>query len=290
MSIKAKKRAAAPTPYSKSTSLKIISRVIIILLSLTVVYPLIFIVLVSFKNNQEFYSNIFGLPQVWRFENYAAAWVEGKIGLYAFNSIVVTVAAVIGSVLFTALGGYALSKMHIPGAKAIITALMTLNFVPGVAVYIPLYMQMIDMKLSGSLWMLILPYLTWHIPFSIYIFKNFFDSIPSELMEAARVDGSGEVRLFFKVILPLVRPAVATVMVFNFIGTWGEYMWASIASSSSTKIQTIPVGLLYFRGEYGIEWGPFAAAITIIVVPLIAIFIYLQRYFIQGLTAGAVKG
>ena len=92
MSIKAKKRAAAPTPYSKSTSLKIISRVIIILLSLTVVYPLIFIVLVSFKNNQEFYSNIFGLPQVWRFENYAAAWVEGKIGLYAFNSIVVTAA------------------------------------------------------------------------------------------------------------------------------------------------------------------------------------------------------
>lgn len=180
--------------------------------------------------------------------------------------------------------------MHIPGAKAIITALMTLNFVPGVAIYIPLYMQMIDMKLSGSLWMLILPYLTWHIPFSIYIFKNFFDSIPSELMEAARVDGSGEVRLFFKVILPLVRPAVATVMVFNFIGTWGEYMWASIASSSSTKIQTIPVGLLYFRGEYGIEWGPFAAAITIIVVPLIAIFIYLQRYFIQGLTSGAVKG
>ena len=78
-------------------------------------------------------------------------------------------------------------------------------------------------------------------------------------------------------------------MVFNFIGTWGEYMWASIASSSSTKIQTIPVGLLYFRGEYGIEWGPFAAAITIIVVPLIAIFIYLQRYFIQGLTSGAVK-
>lgn len=111
MSIKAKKRAAAPTPYSQSTSLKIISRVIIILLSLTVVYPLIFIVLVSFKNNQEFYSNIFGLPQVWRFENYAAAWVEGKIGLYAFNSIVVTVAAVIGSVLFTALGGYALSKI-----------------------------------------------------------------------------------------------------------------------------------------------------------------------------------
>lgn len=179
--------------------------------------------------------------------------------------------------------------MHIPGAKAIITALMTLNFVPGVAVYIPLYMQMIDMKLSGSLWMLILPYLTWHIPFSIYIFKNFFDSIPSELMEAARVDGSGEVRLFFKVILlgAARRRYSNGVQFHRHLGRIhvGQHRLLVLHQDSDD-----PVGLLYFRGEYGIEWGPFAAAITIIVVPLIAIFIYLQRYFIQCLTSGAVKG
>ena len=132
-----------------------------------------------FRNHQRGARRFDGLPQVWRFENYAAAWVEGKIGLYAVNSIVVTAAAVIGSVLFTALGGYALSKMHIPGAKAIITALMTLNFVPGVAIYIPLYMQMIDMKLSGSLWMLILPYLTLPgISPSAFIYLK-ISSIPS---------------------------------------------------------------------------------------------------------------
>ena len=120
-----------------------------VLFAITVIYPLIFIILVSFKNNQEFYTNIFGFPALWRFENYARAWINGRIGTYALNSIIVTSSTVVGTVLFTALGGYALSKMHIPKANVFITVLMTLNFVPGVAIYIPLYMQMIDMKLSG---------------------------------------------------------------------------------------------------------------------------------------------
>lgn len=267
-----------------------LSRILTVILSLIVVYPIIFTLFVSFKNNQEFYSNIWGMPTVWRYENYVYAWVDGKIGQYALNSIIVTACAVIGSVLVTAFGGYALSKMRIPKAKLIISLLMIFNFVPGVAYYIPLYSQMIRLKLNKTLLMLILPYMAWQVPFSIYIFKNFFDTLPSELLEAARMDGASEIKVFIDIMLPLVKPAIATVVVFNFINIWGEYMWASIAATSSTKILTIPVGLLYFRGEYGIEWGPFAAAITIIVVPLIIVFIYFQKYFIQGITSGAVKG
>lgn len=270
--------------------MKLISRIVSILLAITVVYPLIFIFLVSLKDNKEFFSNVFGLPELWRWSNYVSAWTEGGLSGYIKNSVVVSMAAVLASVLISALGGYALSKMYIPKAGLILGVLMSLNFVPGVAVYIPLYSQMNQMHLSGTLWMLILPYIAWQIPFSIYIFKNFFDTVPSELIEAARVDGCTELKIFGTVILPLVRPAIATVMVFNFINIWGEYMWASIASVASTKISTLPVGLLYFRGEYGIEWGPFAAAIMIIIVPLLLIFIYLQKYFIQGLTSGAVKG
>ena len=261
-----------------------------ILFAITVIYPIIFILLVSFKNNQEFYSNIWGLPEVWRWSNYSYAWGAGNIGKYALNSFIVSITAVIGSVVFTAPAGYALSKMQIPHSKLIISLMLGLNFVPSVAVFIPLYSQLISMHLNKTLFMLILPNLVWQIPFSIYIFKNFFDSIPTALIEAARVDGSSEVRTFLQIILPNMRPAVATVMVFNFINIWGEYIWASVASSSTTAIQTLPVGLLYFRGEYGIQWGPFAAAILIIILPLLLVFIYLQRYFIQGLTAGAVKG
>lgn len=284
------KKIKAQTPYSSSKGLVAASRVVTILISLTIVYPIIFIILVSFKNNQEFYSNIWGLPSLWRWSNYSYAWIQGEIGRYALNSFVVTIVAAFGSALLSALAGYALSKMFIPKAELVLSILMCFNFIPGVAIYIPLYVQMIGMGLSKTLWMLILPYLAWQIPFSVYIFKKFFDSIPSELLEAARVDGSTELNTFLKVIIPLVRPATATVLVFNFINIWGEYMWASIASSSSSTIQTLPVGLLYFRGEYGIEWGPFAAAITIIILPLMLVFIYLQRYFIQGLTSGAVKG
>lgn len=276
--------------YARNRQLVAFSRVITFLSAVTILYPLVFIILVSFKNNQEFYSNIWGLPQIWRWSNYSYAWVNGKIGKYALNSFIVSISAVIASVLLSTFAGYSLSKMHIPKAKSIISILLGFNFVPSVAVFIPLYMQLINMNLNKTLMMLILPYMAWQIPFSIYIFKNFFDSIPKQLLDAARVDGSNEIMTFLRIILPIGRPAVATVMVFNFIHIWGEYIWASIASSSSTDIQTLPVGLLYFRGEYGIQWGPFAAAIIIIIVPLMLIFIYLQRYFIQGLTAGAVKG
>lgn len=292
MSIKVKLNQAlhSTAPYSGNGFMVIISRIFTISLALTIIYPIIFIVLISLKSNQEFYSNIWGLPNVWRWSNYVFAWVQREVGKYAWNSVIVTLSGVLASVLITALGGYALSKMYIPKAEMILAVLMTLNFVPGVAIYISLYVQMINMHLNRTLWMLILPYMAWQIPFSLYIFKKFFDSVPTELLEAARIDGSGEVHTFFRVIVPLVRPAIATVMVFNFINIWGEYMWASIASSSSVAIQTLPVGLLRFRGEYGIEWGPFAAAIMIIVLPLMLVFIYLQRYFIQGLTSGAVKG
>lgn len=290
MSTKKKSRIATDDLYHRNKPLVALSRIVTGLCAITVIFPLIFIVLVSFKDNQEFYSNIWGLPDIWRWSNYSYAWTTGDIGKYAGNSVIVTLVAVFGSVILSASAGYALSKLRIPKAKLIISILLGLNFIPNVSVFIPLYRQLISMGLNKSLWMLIIPNLVWQIPFSIYIFKNFFDSIPSALLEASRMDGSSELRTFVQIILPNVLPAIATVMVFNFITIWGEYIWASVAASSTTAIQTLPVGLLYFRGEYGIQWGPFAAAITIIIMPLLAVFIYLQRYFIQGLTAGAVKG
>jgi len=285
-----KQRAQAGSPYQGSVLMLTTARVVTILLSFIVVYPVVFVFLVSFKDNMEFFANVFGLPETWRWENYVTAWVDANIGRFAVNSIIVTIVSVFVSALMAALAGYALSKMHIPKANMILGILVGLNFIPGVAIFISLYRHMITLGMAGTRWMLIWPYIAWAIPFSIYIFKRFFDTIPQELLEAARVDGSGELNTFIRVILPLVYPATATVLVFNFIGIWGEFMWANIASSASTAIITLPVGMLLFRGEFGIQWGPFAAAIVIIIVPLMAVFIYFQRYFIQGLTAGSVKG
>lgn len=290
MNIRKSNRSDSSKPLYGNLCLKVVSRIINFMLVLVVIYPMLFILLTSFKDNEEFYTNVWGLPQIWRWSNYTYAWVSAHIGGYALNSLIVTVSAVALSVVLAALAGYALSKMFIPKANVIISILMALNFIPGVAVYISLYSQMISMGLNRTLWILILPYMAWQIPFSVYILKQFFDSLPAELLEAARVDGSGEIYTFTKIVLPLVKPAIATVTVFNFVTIWGEYMWASIAASATMSIATLPVGLLYFRGEYGIEWGPFAAAIMIIVVPMVIIFTYFQKYFVQGITAGAVKG
>ncbi len=273
-----------------NVSMRIAAIAVSILFSLVILYPIVFIMLVSLKDNKEFYTNIWGLPQVARWSNYVYAWYEGQIQLYAGNSIIVTVSAVAISLLFSMLAGYALAKLHIPKSELIVSILMGLNFIPGVAVYVPLYIQLIKFKLTKTLLMLIIPYAAWQLPFSIYIFKKFYATIPSEILESARVDGSGELRTFFTIITPLVTPAIATVIVFNFVSIWGEFLWANIASSSSNKIQTLPVGLLNFKGEYGIEWGPFGAAIITIIAPLFIVFVYFQKYFIQGLSAGAVKG
>lgn len=290
MNIRRSKKSEVNKPLYGNMYLKVLSRIINLVLVLVVIYPMLFILMTSFKDNEEFYTNVWGLPQIWRWSNYTYAWISAHIGGYALNSLIVTVSAVMFSVILSALAGYALSKMYIPKANMIISILMALNFIPGVAVYISLYSQMISMGLNRTLWILILPYMAWQIPFSVYILKQFFDSLPAELLEAARVDGSGEIHTFAKIVLPLVKPAIATVTVFNFVTIWGEYMWASISSSATMSIATLPVGLLYFRGEYGIEWGPFAAAIMIIVIPMIIIFTYFQKYFVQGITAGAVKG
>ena len=290
MSYRAKRAGAQQQALSRSRGMAVVSGIVCTVIAVAIVLPILVIIFTSFKNNQDFYTNIWGFPRVWRADNYLRAWRMGDMILFVRNSLTVTVTAVGGCLLLSAFAGYALSKLRVPMAKTVMSALMGLNFIPGVAIYLSLYIQMIRMGMNKTLLMLILPYLAWQIPFSVYIFQKFFDSIPSELLESARVDGSGELNTFFRIVLPTAKPAVSTVLIFNFISTWGEFMWASIASSSSAKIKTIPVGMVYFKGEFGIEWGPFAAAIVMIVLPMVCVFIYFQKYFIQGLTAGAVKG
>ena len=145
------------------------------------------------------------------------------------------------------------------------------------------------MRMLDSSFSLILPYAAWQIPFSMYIFKQFFATIPDELVEAGRIDGCSEFQSFFYIVLPLVKPALATVIVFTFISNWGELMWAQIVTSSSIHFRTLPVGLLNFKTEMGVDWGPYAAGLCVVTLPILVVFGYFQKYFIAGLTQGAVK-
>lgn len=288
MVIKMKKNA--DNVYGKNTLLKTLGYIILGLYSLLVLYPMLFLLFTSLKTNKEFFTNLFFLPKNYEWANYYKAWNIGKIGLYFGNSVIVSLSSVALTTVVSLLGGYALSKLFIPKAQLIIDIIMVFNFIPGIAIYISLYTQMRDYHLVGGLITLILPYAAWQIPFGLYLMKQYFDTVPSELLESSRVDGAKEITVFFKIMLPLVKPAIATVVIFSFINNWGELMWANIATAANAKIKTLPVGLLNFKSEMGTEWGQYTAGLCIVTIPLIIVFGYFQKYFVMGLTNGAVKG
>lgn len=274
----------------KNTTMVIISQIILILSTIIVAYPILFLIFTSLKTNAEFFTNLFGLPKNPRWANYAEAWSRGYISVYFFNSLFVSVISVGLTVILATLGGYALGKMQIPKSELIIMIFMTFSFIPGIVIYITLYKMMADFHLTQNYLALILPYTAWHIPFNMYILKKFFETIPMDIIESARIDGCGELRTFFSIVLPLVKPAIATVIVLTYINCWGELMWAQIVTAASRDMKTLPIGLLSFRLETGTEWGLYTAGLVIVTIPLMLVFGYFQKYFIAGLTSGSVKG
>ena len=276
--------------FGMNKSMKILAYTVLGLYTFVVAYPILFMLLTSLKTNKEFFVNLFGLPRTVELANYAGAWSVGKLGTYFFNSVFVTGVSVAALTVIALFGGYALAKLYIPKADLIISGFMVFNFIPGIAIYISLYSMMSRMNLTGGRLGLILPYIAWQIPFSMYIIKQYFETIPSELIESGRIDGCTEFQAFFHIMLPLVKPAMATIVVFTFIGNWGELMWANIATASNATIKTLPVGLLNFKTEMGVEWGQYTAGICMVTLPLMLVFGYFQKYFVSGLTNGAVKG
>ncbi len=275
--------------FQKNIKVKILGYVFLVFCTLLVAYPLIFILFTSFKSNAEFFVNLFGVPRVPEWRNYPDAWGVGHLGTYFFNSLFITSTSVLGCVIVALLAGYALAKLRIPKADLIMSAFMTFSFIPGIAIYISLYTMQNQLGIHGYTAM-IFPYIAWSLPLSMFILKQYFETVPTDLVESARIDGCNEFQTFRSIMLPLVTPAIATVVVFNFISNWGELMWANIVTSASTSIKTLPVGLLNFKTEMGTNWGQYTAGICMVTIPLMVVFAFCQKYFVAGLTNGAVKG
>jgi raffinose/stachyose/melibiose transport system permease protein len=270
-------------------SARITSRIFIIAYCLLILYPILFVVITSLKSTSEFYLNIWGLPQKWAFENYATAWGTAKIGTYMLNSVVIVGVVLAVTLVVGALAGYALSRFRIKYAEFIMLAILACTMLPSEAVLMPLYLVTGNLGITGTKLALIIPYIGWGLPMTIYIYRNFFDTIPGELLEAARIDGCNEVKTFIHIAIPVMAPAIATNAIFIFVSWWGELLWATVELASSS-MKTIPIGMVSFSSQFGTNWGPMCAAICIILVPLIVFFCFVQKYFVRGLTGGAVKG
>ncbi len=265
------------------------SRILVLVFVLITIYPIMFILLTSFKTTSEFYTNIFGLPKTWRFSNYLEAWTTAHIGDYFINTLITTLITTVAVLFTAALAGYALGRLDVPYSKTILLIMLGITMLPSESVIMPMYLTMSKLKLLNGLYTLIIPYVGWWLPTSVFIFKNFFETLPNELLEAARVDGCSEFKLFYKIVIPLMMPAVGTCAITCFAGIWGELLWATVSLSASS-IRTLSMGIVAFQGQFGTNWGLLSAAVSIVLIPIVLLFIYFQKYFVQGISAGAVKG
>lgn len=280
------------TKTKKKIKLPYILLCIVIIICLIIyVFPIVFSIITSLKTTEEFYASIWALPKKIQFSNYIDAFQIGKIGQYMINSIVISAVSLISIQVLALLAAYALSRLKIPHVEAFLLVLLLLQVLPTESMIIPLYITVSKLHLLNVPFLsTILGYVGWSLPGTIIILKNYFDTVPIDLLEAARIDGSNETNTMTKIILPLMKAPMVTCMIMNFTYVWGELMWAQVTTLLTDKGVTITVGLLNFQGQYGTNWTLLTAAIVIVIVPLLVIFVALQKYFVAGLTAGGVKG
>jgi raffinose/stachyose/melibiose transport system permease protein len=266
----------------------LLSHIILIFFTIIIVYPVLWMVMTSFKTSDEIVSNVWGLPSQLNITGYQEAWEQADMGHAIANSVAVAVGTVLLVVAFSALSGYAFAKF-----KFRFSALILLIFILTMQAptpVIPSYVLFVRLKLTNSLFGLILGQSAGALPLAIFIFQAYFRTIPSELREAAKIDGCSEVQAFFRVMMPIAGPAVATVAILTFVGSWNDY-FLPLLLIRSPEFRTIPLAIQVFFYAFGrTEWVDVFAALSIATVPICILYLALQRWFIQGLTAGAVKG
>jgi multiple sugar transport system permease protein len=221
--------------------------------------------------------------------NFVRAWTSNNFQLYFTNSAVVALTSTFFTVLFSAMMAYAFARFKFPGREALFFTILLVLMVPDMITIIPKFLLIKTLGLRNSLWGLILVYIAGSTSLNTFLLRGFFEQLPHELEEAMLIDGAGYFTIFLRMILPLSAPALATVTIFSFLGHWDEFTWALTIIDDPLK-RTLPIAIYSFQGQHGTEWGLVFAAMIIALIPVLIIFITLQRYFVSGITAGAVKG
>lgn len=263
-------------------------QVILAVYAVVIAYPLLWMVISSFKSSSEIFADPWGLPSVWLVQNYAAAW-DRAISDYFLNSVIVTVISTAATVALAALCAYGMVRLSSRVANVVlIVAMGGLVVAPQVSL-IPLYRLLDTMGLLNTYWAMILPYVAFRLPMAILLIRSVFLGIPRELEDAATIDGCRSFGVFRHVYLPLSASVLTTAAVLTGYFAWNEFLFA-IVYIDADALRTIPAGLMSFRDSLSTEWGVLLAGLTIAALPIVVVFLALQRYFVAGVAAGSVKG
>jgi raffinose/stachyose/melibiose transport system permease protein len=272
----------------RQTLLRILIGIPLVLFALSIIYPLIWMMLNGFKTDSELFLNPFGLPSRYSLDNFIRAWNIG-IGRYFLNSIFVTTFCSIATTFFCAMTAFPLSRYRFKGRHFwFMFILCGLMLAPQVSL-ISNYKLLQMLKIYDTYWALILPYIAFRIPFTVFLLWSYFMALPREVEESALIDGCSSFQIFIKIILPMSTPILATSALLTARYVWNDFMFSLVFTESST-LKTIPYGLNSIKSALDTDWGILLAGLAIACIPIIILFIALQKYLVRGMTAGSVKG
>jgi multiple sugar transport system permease protein len=278
-----------PIPVGRQVR-QILSYALLILLALSFLFPFYLAIVTSFRTLPAIAADPVALwPEEWSSDGY---WRMRNLNVerWLFNSAFVAVTVTVGNLLFASMAGYALSRIPFPGRNILFLAIIGTMMIPGIVLLIPRFIIFRIFGMIDTYWGLILPMLV--LPFGIFLMKQFFEAIPGELEEAARIDGANRFQMFFLVVMPLARPALIALTIFTFQGNWNEFMNPLIVISTRTDLYTLPLGLAFLRGGIGenLQWNAILAGSMITTLPMALIFLFFQRYFLEGISYTGLKG
>lgn len=255
------------------------------------VYPLLRIISVSLRPGDRLMStNLALIPPDATLESYRIMLFEKPFLQWLWNSLSITVATALLGVILAATSAYAFSRWKFPGRSVGLVFLLSTQMIPAAMLMVPMYILAIKLGLVGSYKGMVFAYCVTAVPFSIWILKGYYDTIPIDLEEAARIDGASQLEAFFKVLLPLSTPSLAIVFLFNFTTAWNDYLIARVMLGSQENLLVWPLGLQRLMLQFQTQWGQFSAASVMVSIPVVLLFLYSSKWLISGLTLGSVKG
>ncbi|HEY7736547.1 MAG TPA: carbohydrate ABC transporter permease [Candidatus Limnocylindrales bacterium] len=266
----------------------ILTTAALVAIALAFFLPMVWMVLSSFKSNRAIFSEPFALPDSIDLSRWARAWEVGHIGQYAINSAIVTAASVVAILLMGAGAAFAFSRYRFRGRSALMGLLALGLLLPLQSYFIAQSQLFTRLEITDTRLALVVPYTAMGLPLAVYLLKVYLDALPEELFDAARIDGAGDIRMFWTVALPLLRPGLATVAIFSALAAWNEFLLALLYIQDDA-LKTIPTGLLAFSNRYVTDYGLLFSALSIITLPMIVIYVVFNRQIVEGITAGSLK-
>ena len=259
----------------------------LVLIAFTIAVPYIWMILSSFREGQDISVKGSWIPDTWRWQNYPEAMEMAPFGRFFINSIITSLLTVMAQLITCPMAAFAFAKLNFRSKNILFTIFLCTMMVPSESTIIANYLTMASFHLTNTYFAIIAPSLT--SMFAIFLLRQFFMTIPDALIDAARIDGAGTFQIFTRILLPLAGSAIATIVIFGFVGSWNAYLWPTLVTSD-TEMRTVQTGLRYMVDpDLGSEWPKILAASTVIILPVMALFVSLQKYFVQGITKVGLK-